>query len=121
MGVLDRFFCSDILEIVKLSDFQTMPTLRTITPLVRVKTKYQVTLPLSIRKKAALSVGDFLEATVEGKKITLIPKSVIDRGIAESLRNFKEGRFYGPFKSVERMIRSLDGVGKRRAAKSKRI
>ena len=43
-------------------------------PLVRVKGKYQVTLPLTVREKAGLAVGDLLEAKVEGKKITLTPK-----------------------------------------------
>jgi AbrB family looped-hinge helix DNA binding protein len=76
-------------------------------PLVKVKTKYQVTLPTAVRKQAGVEVGDVLEAQVEKGKITLTPKSVIDRGIADSLEDFKEGRVYGPFTSAKELVRSL--------------
>ena len=42
--------------------------------LVTVNTKYQVTLPSSVRKQARLAVGDLFEARVQGKKITLTPE-----------------------------------------------
>lgn len=42
--------------------------------LVKVKEKYQVTIPTSVRQKVGLDVGDVLEAEVTGKKITLTPK-----------------------------------------------
>jgi len=76
-------------------------------PLVRVKTKYQVTLPTAVREQAGVRLGDLLEAKVEEGKITLTPKSVIDRGIAESLAEFKKGLSYGPFKTAEEMLASL--------------
>jgi AbrB family looped-hinge helix DNA binding protein len=105
-------------ETVKHSDFLTK---RGMTlPLVKVKTKYQVTLPTDIRRKAGLAVGDLLEAKIEGKKITLTPKSIIDRGLAESLEDFKKGRYYGPFDSAEDMVRSLRQRPKRKVQKSKR-
>ena len=88
--------------------------------LVKVKTKYQVTLPTDIRRKAGLAIGDLLEAKVEGKKITLTPKSIIDRGLAESLEDFKKSRYYGPFDSAEDMVRSLRQRPKRKVQKSKR-
>ena len=81
-------------------------------PLVKVKTKYQVTLPVAVRKKAGLAVGDLLEAEVKGKKITLTPKSIIDREIALGLEDFKRGRSIGPFRTAKAAIRAL-----RRAAK----
>jgi bifunctional DNA-binding transcriptional regulator/antitoxin component of YhaV-PrlF toxin-antitoxin module len=81
-------------------------------PLVRVKTKYQVTLPGALRRQVRVAVGDFLEAKVEKGKITLTPKTLIDREIAEGLEDFKRGRFIGPFKSAKDGIRAL-----RRAAK----
>jgi len=47
--------------------------------LVTVKTKFQVVIPQSIRKRVRLDVGDLLEASFENGKITLTPKTVIDR------------------------------------------
>lgn len=76
-------------------------------PLVKIKTKYQVTLPTELRKRVGLQIGDLLEARVERGKITLTPKTVIDRGIAESLEEFKKGRSYGPFDTAEEMFVSL--------------
>lgn len=81
-------------------------------PLVKIKEKYQVTLPASIRQRAGLTVGDFLEAEVHGKKITLTPKRVVDRDLALALEDFKQGRFIGPFRTAKVAVRAL-----RRAAK----
>ena len=81
--------------------------------LVKVKEKYQVTLPASVRKKAGLAVGDLLEASLEGKKITLTLKSVVDREIALALEDVKKGRVYGPFSSAKEAIRSLHREAKR--------
>ncbi len=83
-------------------------------PLVRVKTKYQVTLPARIREQVGLRIGDLLEAKVEKGKITLAPKAVIDRGIAESIEDYRQGRSYGPFESSEDMLKSLRANIKRR-------
>ena len=85
--------------------------------LVKVKTKYQVTLPIAIRDKAGVSVGDLMEATVEGNKITLSPKTAIDRELALSLADIKAGRVHGPFKSAGSMLRSLHGSTKKKARK----
>ena len=87
-------------------------------PLVKVKEKYQVTLPASVRQKAGVAVGDLLEAQVQGKKITLTPKVVVDRELierrlAEGLDDIKRGRVYGPFSSAKEVIRSLHREAKK--------
>jgi hypothetical protein len=40
-------------------------------------------------------------------QLTLTPKSAIDRRIAQSMEDIKQGRAYGPFDSAGEMIRSL--------------
>ena len=47
--------------------------------LVKVKEKFQITLPAEIREKLDLAVGDILEATITGETIMLKPKAVVDR------------------------------------------
>jgi AbrB family looped-hinge helix DNA binding protein len=86
-------------------------------PLVRVKEKFQVTLPASVREKAGVAVGDVLEAVAESNKITLRPKSVIDRDLARALEDVKKGRVVGPFNSASELLAHLH---KRVAAKTKR-
>ena len=76
-------------------------------PLVKVKEKYQVTLPASVRQKVGVGVGDLLEAKVQGKKITLTPKRVIDRELALAIEEFKRGRFIGPFRTAKAALRAL--------------
>ena len=75
--------------------------------LVAVKNKYQVVIPEKVREKIRVKVGDLLEARAERGKITFTPKSVVDRGIAESLADFKEGRAYGPFRTPRELVASL--------------
>ncbi|MBI4490960.1 MAG: AbrB/MazE/SpoVT family DNA-binding domain-containing protein [Deltaproteobacteria bacterium] len=91
-------------------------------PLVKVKEKYQVTLPTEVHRKAGLAVGDVLEAAVEGKKITLTPKVAvgqvfIERRLAEAEEDIKKGRVYGPFRSVGEMSRSLHKKSKPKASR----
>ena len=51
-------------------------------PLVKVKEKFQITLPAELRDVLHLAVGDLLEATVEQDKIVLTPKAVVDHTAA---------------------------------------
>jgi bifunctional DNA-binding transcriptional regulator/antitoxin component of YhaV-PrlF toxin-antitoxin module len=89
--------------------------------LVTVKNKYQVVIPLNVRKKIRVNVGDLLEAGVDRGKITFTPKSAVDRGIAESLTDFKEGRAYGPFETHAELLKSLhDEAAKLHSKKTSR-
>ena len=81
--------------------------------LVKIKEKYQVTLPAALRQKVGLEVGDLLEAKVEGKKITLTPKSVLDRELAQALKEIEQGKTFGPFNSAKDLIRSLNREAKK--------
>jgi AbrB family looped-hinge helix DNA binding protein len=81
--------------------------------LVRVTTKGQVTIPTRLRERVGLSIGDVLEARIERGKITLTPQSLLDRDIAESLEDIKQGRVYGPFDTAEEMIAPLHRSSKR--------
>ena len=86
--------------------------------LVKVKNKYQVTLPASLRQKAGLKIGDFLEAKIEGKKITLTPKTRLDRELTRALREIDEGKTFGPFTSAKDLVRSLDREARKIEKKS---
>lgn len=89
-----------------------MQTRRISRQLIRVKSKYQVTLPASVRKKASLRVGDLLEARVEGHKISLTPMGVVDRELARALEDVRQGRLKGPFNTAKEAIRSLRRAGR---------
>jgi AbrB family looped-hinge helix DNA binding protein len=86
--------------------------------IVTVKKKYQIVIPARLRREVGIDIGDLLEARVERGKIVYTPKSLIDRGIAESMADYKKGRSYGPFDSAEDMLRSLHQKARKRTAKT---
>jgi len=110
-----------------------------MTTLVKIHRKGQMTLPSRLRSAIGVSEGDTVEASVHRGKIVLTPKVVIDRSkfrnaddeytpaqrrfidarIAEGMEDFKKGRFYGPFKTADEMIASMESNLKRRAATKK--
>lgn len=80
-------------------------------PLVKVKEKYQVTLPAQVRERIGVAVGDLLEAAVEGKKITLTPTALVDEdlhaSLLASLVEAKRKGTLGPFRSARAALRAL--------------
>jgi AbrB family looped-hinge helix DNA binding protein len=76
--------------------------------LVTIKTKYQIVIPQSIRRRVPLDIGDLLEASFEDGKIVFTPKSVVDRHLAEGLQGIAKGRTHGPYKSAEKAIAALE-------------
>jgi AbrB family looped-hinge helix DNA binding protein len=76
--------------------------------LVTVKTKFQVVIPQSIRKRVRLDIGDLLEASFENGKITFTPKTVVDRHLAEGIEDIAQGRTHGPYESAREAISALE-------------
>ena len=48
-------------------------------PLVKIQRKFQITIPVSLRKQIALGEGDMLEAIASKGGILLKPQTVVDR------------------------------------------
>jgi AbrB family looped-hinge helix DNA binding protein len=96
---------------------------------VTVKNKTPLVVPPAVRRRAGLKSGDRLEFKVSGQVITILPKQAtngeytpaerraIDRGIAESERQYAAGKSYGPFKTAAEAIASLDANLRRRRAR----
>jgi len=85
-------------------------------PFVIVKTKFQITIPNKLRRRFSLKIGDVLEADIKNNKIVLSPKKLIDRdletALAESAKDFKEGRVYGPYKNVREFKAAMRNLKK---------
>ena len=93
----------------------------------RIQHKGQVTIPTHLREQAGLSKGDLVEFSFHRGKIIITSKAIIDRsgfpnadndytqaqrrridrGIAQSEKDYKEGRSFGPFKTHEAFLGSL--------------
>jgi AbrB family looped-hinge helix DNA binding protein len=112
-----------------------------MTTLVRIHRKGQMTLPSRLRSAVGVAEGDMVEASIQRGKIVLTPKLVIDRskfpnadddytpaqrrevdrGIAQSMKEYKRGRGVGPFENAEELVASLHRqTGKPKAKTNKR-
>ena len=83
-------------------------------PIVKVKDKFQITVPAHLRAQLSLRVGDFLEATVKNGHLELSPKTLVDLAIALAEADIKAGRYLGPFETVEEGARALERFTKSR-------
>lgn len=53
-------------------------------PIVKVRKRYQLTIPEEVRNSLGLEIGDYVEVTVRegGEEAVIIPKRLIDKGDA---------------------------------------
>ena len=99
---------------------------------ITVNTKKPLVVPLAVRRRAGLKTGDEVEFKVSGRVITICPKTpvpeaeytpaqrrAIDRGIAQSEKEYAAGKSYGPFDTAEQAIASINANLRRRAARKK--
>jgi bifunctional DNA-binding transcriptional regulator/antitoxin component of YhaV-PrlF toxin-antitoxin module len=105
-----------------------------MTVAVKNNNKTPLVVPPAVRRMAGFKSGQELEFKATGGVITIVPKlpatddeytaaerRAIDRGIAASEKDYKEGRSYGPFKTHKEFIALLHAEGaKVRAKKRKR-
>ena len=75
--------------------------------IVKLKNKFQLTVPNSLRKQAGFEVGDIFDAKFEQGKLTFSPKSIIDQRLAKSLESVRMGKVSPVFENVEDMITYL--------------
>ena len=86
-------------------------------PIVTVKKKYQVVIPQHVRDVIGVSVGDVFEAKAEKGRIVFEPKTLVDRGIAESFAEFSAGNSLGPFATHKEFLTALRKTAKKTAAR----
>lgn len=88
-------------------------------PIVKVRTKYQVTIPEKVRREVGLEIGDYVEVEAQGGKIVIKPKKLVDKEDAwfwskewqekerEADEAIKKGELVGPFTTAEEAIEAL--------------
>jgi AbrB family looped-hinge helix DNA binding protein len=108
------------------------PTPITMSTIVRVQRKGQVTIPSRLRAQVGLVDGDLVEARAHRGKIVLTPKSVVDREytpaqrraidarLAEGLADIEAGRTFGPFNSADEMIARMEARRAKKPAAQRR-
>src|SRR5919204_3703875 len=95
-----------------------------IMPIGKIGQRRQVVIPKEIFDALGLRTGDFVEVQRVKGTVVITPKKMVDADevltpgqkatidarLAEGLRDLQEGRVYGPFESVEKMVQHLHGT-----------
>ncbi len=74
---------------------------------VKIGVSRQVAIPKKIYDDLGLSPGDYMEISVEENQLVMTPKTLLDKRLAQSLEDFRQGRYYGPFTSAKEMMRDF--------------
>jgi AbrB family looped-hinge helix DNA binding protein len=74
---------------------------------VKIGVSRQVAIPKKLHDQLGLAPGDYLQVEVEGDRLILTPKALIEKRLAESLEDIRDGRVHGPFRSASALLRSL--------------
>ena len=76
----------------------------------------ELIVPTSVRRKAGMRTGDKVRFTVSGRAISIVPyqdeytpaeRRAVNRGIAQSLKEYREGNAAGPFATAEALVADL--------------
>ncbi|MGH7842104.1 MAG: AbrB/MazE/SpoVT family DNA-binding domain-containing protein [Candidatus Binataceae bacterium] len=67
----------------------------------------QVVIPKRIHDRLGLRPGDYLEVNLERDGVVFRPKALVEKRLAEALKDIKQGRVQGPFASAKEMISRL--------------
>jgi AbrB family looped-hinge helix DNA binding protein len=74
---------------------------------VKVGAGRKLVIPRKFHQRLGLAPGDTLELTVERGRLVLTPQADLEKRLAESFEDFKNGRALGPFKSAREAMRAL--------------
>jgi AbrB family looped-hinge helix DNA binding protein len=83
---------------------------------VKIGLSRQVVIPKRLHDQLRLAPGDYLEVELEGERLVLTPKALVEKRLAESLEDVRKGRMNGPFESVPALLRSLHKARKTRSS-----
>ena len=85
-------------------------------PLVKVKQRYQITIPASIRGRVSLGVGDMLDVSISKDGILLKPQTILERKkvagkLREAFAAINEKNPYAHMSDEEIMEEAIGIVG----------
>ena len=76
-------------------------------PIVKIGVSRQVVIPKKLYERLGLVPGDYLEVELEDDRLVLTPTMLVEKRLAEGLRDVKQGRVVGPFKSARSAMKAL--------------
>jgi AbrB family looped-hinge helix DNA binding protein len=76
-------------------------------PIVKIGVSRQIAIPKKLYEKLGLVPGDYLEVELEDDRLVLTPQMLVEKRLAEGLKDIKEGQVVGPFKTSRAAMRAL--------------
>ena len=76
-------------------------------PIVKIGVSRQVVIPKKLYERLGLVPGDYLEVELEDDRLVLTPKMLVEKRLAEGLKDVKQGRVVGPFKTARSAMKAL--------------
>ena len=64
-------------------------------------------IPKKLHDRLGLKAGDYLEVSLEQDRLVFSPKALVDKRLAEGLRDLRTGRTLGPFRTADKAIKAL--------------
>jgi AbrB family looped-hinge helix DNA binding protein len=89
---------------------------RRASVIVKIGVSRQVAIPKKLHDQLGLVPGDYLQVELEGDRLILTPKALVEKRLAESLDDIREGRVHGPFRSASALLRSLHRTKRTKAS-----
>ena len=74
---------------------------------VRVGVSRQVAIPKKLHDQLGLTAGDYLEIEIQGGKLILTPKQLVDKRLEEAEEDVRHGRVLGPFSTAKQAMKAL--------------
>ena len=87
-----------------------------LAAVVEIGVSRQVAIPKKLHDQLGLSPGDYLQVELDGDRLILTPKALIEKRLAENLEDIRQGRLHGPFRSMPALLRSLHRAKKVKAS-----
>ncbi len=92
--------------------------------MVKLGVSRQVVIPKQFWQEMKLRAGEYMQVKKQGNDLVLSPKKLVDKeleaGLAQSFKDFEEGRSYGPF-SAKEAVTFLHRAVKNSRNKSKKL
>jgi AbrB family looped-hinge helix DNA binding protein len=82
--------------------------------IVKIGVSRQVAIPKKLHDQLGLAPGDYLQVELEGDRLILTPKALVEKRLAEGLNDIRAGRVHGPFRSASELLRSLHRTKKKK-------
>jgi len=76
-------------------------------PAVKIGVSRQIVIPKKLYDMLGLAPGEYLEVKLEGSKLVLTPKQLVEKRLADGLEDIRAGRVRGPFDDAGKTIKAL--------------